>query len=107
MSAGSHYTNGVFQDYCESLFTTETQSSQRIFYTPPSRRPQRLCGAISARLITDIFFHSVKHPLPKWPQIQLLSEGDQVRSRYIEAMINAADKEDYRELMAFMKEFVE
>jgi Fic-DOC domain mobile mystery protein B len=59
-----------------------------------------------ARLITDIFFHSVKHPLPKWPQIQLLSEGDQVRSRYIEAM-KAADKEDYRELMAFMKEFVE
>ena len=59
-----------------------------------------------ARLITDIFFHSVKHPLPKWPQIQLMSEGDQVRSRYIEAM-KAADKENYRELMAFMKEFVE
>ncbi|HKZ01247.1 MAG TPA: mobile mystery protein B [Pyrinomonadaceae bacterium] len=59
-----------------------------------------------ARLITDIFFHSVKHPLPKWPQIQLMSEGDQVRARYIEAM-KAADKEDYRELMAFMKEFVE
>ena len=59
-----------------------------------------------ARMITDIFFHSVKHPLPKWPQIQLMSEGDQVRSRYIEAM-RAADKEDYRELMAFMKEFVE
>ena len=59
-----------------------------------------------ARLITDIFFHSVKHPLPKWPQIQLFSEGDQIRSRYIEAM-KAADKEDYRELMAFMKELVE
>ena len=59
-----------------------------------------------ARLITDIFFHSVKHPLPKWQQIQLMSEGDQVRARYIEAM-KAADKEDYRELMAFMKEFVE
>jgi len=59
-----------------------------------------------ARLIIDIFFHSVKHPLPQWPQIQLMSEGDQVRSRYIEAM-KAADKEDYRELMAFMKEFVE
>jgi len=59
-----------------------------------------------ARMITDIFFHSVKHPLPKWPQIQLMSEGDQVRARYIEAM-RAADKEDYRELMAFMKEFVE
>lgn len=59
-----------------------------------------------ARLITDIFFHSVKHPLPQWPQIQLLAEGDQVRSRYIDAM-KAADKEDYRELMAFMKELAE
>ncbi len=49
---------------------------------------------------------SVKHPLPQWPQVQLLSESDQVRSRYIEAM-KAADKEDYRELMAFMKKFVE
>lgn len=59
-----------------------------------------------ARLITDIFFYSVKHPLPKWPQIQLLSEGDKIRSRYIEAM-KAADKEDYRELIAFVKDFVE
>ena len=59
-----------------------------------------------ARLITDIFFYSVRFPLPQWPQIQLLSEGDQIRSRYIEAM-KAADKEDYRELIAFMKDFVE
>ena len=59
-----------------------------------------------ARLITDIFFYSVTLPLPKWPQIQLLSEGDQIRSRYIEAM-KAADKEDYRELIAFMKDFVQ
>ncbi len=59
-----------------------------------------------ARLITDIYFHSVRLPLPKWPQIQLLSEGDQIRSRYIEAM-KTADQEDYRELIAFMKALVE
>jgi len=59
-----------------------------------------------ARLITDIFFHSVRLPLPKWPQIQLLSEGDQIRSRYIAAM-KTADQKDYRELMAFMKDFAE
>ena len=59
-----------------------------------------------ARLITDIFFYSVRLPLPQWPQIQLLSEGDQIRSRYIEAM-KTADKEDYRDLIAFMKDFVE
>ena len=59
-----------------------------------------------ARLITDIYFYSVKLPLPKWPQIQLLSEGNQIRTRYIEAM-KAADKEDCRELVAFMKDCVE
>ena len=45
-------------------------------------------------------------PLPQWPQIQLLSEGDQIRSRYIEAM-KTADQEDYRQLIAFMKALVE
>ncbi len=59
-----------------------------------------------ARLITDIYFYSVRLSLPKWPQIQLLSEGDQIRSRYIEAM-KTADQEDYRELIAFMKELVD
>ena len=59
-----------------------------------------------ARLITDIYFHSVRLPLPKWPQIQLLSEGDQIRDRYIAAM-KAADQEDYRELMEFMKHLAE
>jgi Fic-DOC domain mobile mystery protein B len=59
-----------------------------------------------ARLITDIYFYSAKQPLPKWPQIQLLSEGDQIRSQYIEAM-KAADKDDYRELIGFMKNCVE
>lgn len=26
-----------------------------------------------ARLITDIFFHSRKHPIPQWPQIHLMT----------------------------------
>jgi Fic-DOC domain mobile mystery protein B len=58
-----------------------------------------------ARLITDIYFYSVRLPLPKWPQIQLLSEGEQIRSRYIEAM-KSADQEDYHGLIAFMEELV-
>jgi Fic family protein len=59
-----------------------------------------------ARLITDIYFHSVRLPLPKWPQIQLLSEADQIRLQYIEAM-KTADQEDYRQLIAFMKALIE
>ena len=56
-----------------------------------------------ARLITDVYLYSIKHPLPKWPQIQLISHGDQVREQYIAAM-KKADQEDYRDLMSFMQE---
>ena len=59
-----------------------------------------------ARLITDIYFYSARLPLLNSPQIQLLSEGDQIRSRYIEAM-KTADQEDYRQLIAFMKALIE
>lgn len=56
-----------------------------------------------ARLVTDIFFRSRRHPLPQWPQIQLMPQGDAVRRRYIEAM-KKADGEDHADLMAFMAE---
>lgn len=56
-----------------------------------------------ARLITDIFFHSHGHPLPKWPEIQLMPEGDRVRKRYISAM-KKGDKEDFSELISFISE---
>jgi len=59
-----------------------------------------------ARLMTDIFLYSIKHRLPKWPQIQLLSHGDKIRDRYIAAM-KAADQEDYSNLVAFIKDCVE
>ncbi len=55
-----------------------------------------------ARLITDIYLNSIKHPLPKWPQIQLVSHGDQIREQYIAAM-KTADQEDYSELISFME----
>lgn len=57
-----------------------------------------------ARLITDIFFHSRKHSLPKWPQIQLESQGDAIRERYIKAM-KTADQGDYTELIHFIEEY--
>jgi Fic-DOC domain mobile mystery protein B len=56
-----------------------------------------------ARLITDIFFHSRRHPLPQWPQLQRLPQGDSIRARYISAM-KKADGEDYGELMEFIDE---
>ena len=59
-----------------------------------------------ARLITDIFFDSRGHKLPKWPQIQLLTHGDEIRDRYIAAM-RKADKEDYSELRAIIKEWMD
>ena len=55
-----------------------------------------------ARLITDIFLHSREHPLPEWPQTQLMSEGDEVRERYISTM-KQADQEDFSALIQFIK----
>ena len=55
-----------------------------------------------ARLITDIFLHSRNHPLPKWPQIQLIENGDAVRKNYIVAM-KQADLGNYDELITFIE----
>ncbi len=55
-----------------------------------------------ARLITDMFFVSQKHPLPKWPQIQLESQGDKIRMQYITAM-KLADFEDYSALKQLLE----
>ena len=55
-----------------------------------------------ARLITDIFFHSREYPIPQWPQIQLISQGHQVREQYIAAM-KKADQGDYSDLMRFIE----
>jgi fido (protein-threonine AMPylation protein) len=56
-----------------------------------------------ARFMTDIFFDSRGLKLPTWPQIQLLTAGDEIRNRYIAAM-KAADQEDYSQLMRFIDE---
>lgn len=55
-----------------------------------------------ARLMTDVFFHSRGLALPKWPQLQLMPQGDVVRRHYISAM-KKADDEDYSELMTFIE----
>lgn len=54
-----------------------------------------------ARLITDMFLHSRHHPLPEWPQTHLMSEGHQVRERYIAAM-KTADHGDFSALIEFI-----
>ncbi len=56
-----------------------------------------------ARLITDIFFYSHHHPLPKWPQTQLMSEGHQIRAQYIAAMRDA-DQGDFFSLAKFFED---
>jgi len=55
-----------------------------------------------ARLMTDIFFHSHKMKLPRWPQIQRLPQGDKIRETYIAAM-KKADQEDYSGLIQFFE----
>lgn len=58
-----------------------------------------------ARLLTDIFLRSCDHPLPKWPQIQLMEEGASVRKNYIAAM-KQADKGNFDQLIRFMREWL-
>lgn len=55
-----------------------------------------------ARLMTDIFLRSRDHPLPKWPQIQRIEQGDAVRRRYVAAM-QQADVGSFDQLVAFME----
>ena len=56
-----------------------------------------------ARLITDIFLRSRDHPLPKWPQIQRIEQGNSIRKQYIDAM-KQADMENFDPLITFFKE---
>ncbi|OVE76498.1 hypothetical protein BVX98_05830 [bacterium F11] len=58
-----------------------------------------------ARLITDIYLKSKNHRLPKWPQIQLMEQGNRIRNQYIEAM-KKADQENYAPLIQFIDNFV-
>ena len=55
-----------------------------------------------ARLMTDIFFYSRQHRIPQWPQIQLISQGSQIRDQYIKAMKNA-DAGDLTDLIEFIE----
>ena len=56
-----------------------------------------------ARLITDIFWHSRKHLIPQWPQIQLMAQGNKIREQYIGAM-KKADDGDITDLIHFIEE---
>lgn len=56
-----------------------------------------------ARLITDIFLNSSKHPIPQWPQIQLMAQGNEIREQYITAM-KKADDGDVTDLIHFIEE---
>ena len=56
-----------------------------------------------ARLMTDIFLYSRHYPIPQWPQIQLMSQGNQVREHYIRAMKHADDG-DLTDLIQFIED---
>jgi len=56
-----------------------------------------------ARLITDIFLYSRQFPVPQWPQIHLMTQGDLVRNNYITAM-KRADEGDFADLTRFIED---
>lgn len=56
-----------------------------------------------ARLLTDIFLYSRQHAMPQWPQIQRMSQGNEIRNQYIRAM-KVADEGDITELIQFIED---
>jgi Fic-DOC domain mobile mystery protein B len=58
-----------------------------------------------ARLMTDIFLHSRDHPLPTWPQIHRLTQGDVIRGQYVTAL-KTADGGDYSSLRILFQEWL-
>ena len=60
-------------------------------------------NGLHARLLTDIFLCSRQHIIPQWPQIQLMSQGNQIREQYIRAM-KKADSGDLTELIQFIED---
>ena len=56
-----------------------------------------------ARLITDIFLYSRQCPIPQWPQIHRMPQGNEIRNQYIRAM-KTADEGDLTELIQFLEE---
>jgi Fic-DOC domain mobile mystery protein B len=60
-----------------------------------------------ARLMTDIFFDSRELKLPVWPQIQLMTTGNETRKQYINAMRTADKEDDYSKLMKFIEDCIQ
>ncbi|MEX2494372.1 MAG: mobile mystery protein B [Nitrospirales bacterium] len=56
-----------------------------------------------ARLMTDIFLYSRHYPIPQWPQIQLMAQGNEIRDQYIRAM-KQADAGNLTDLIQFIDE---
>jgi Fic-DOC domain mobile mystery protein B len=57
-----------------------------------------------ARLITDVYLRSHKHPLPEWPHSELMKEGEP-RGDYL-AAIRQADLGHFEPLIEFTKRFI-
>lgn len=95
---------------CDDFFYWDSLSSTMPVLEVAARLQNRLTkihpfrngNGRHARLITDIFFYSRQHPLPEWPQTHLMSQGDEIRERYIVAM-KTADQEDFSLLAEFLE----
>ncbi len=78
------------------------EAAARLQHRLTKIHPFRNGNGRHARLITDIFLYSREHPLPEWPQIQLMTHGNDVREHYIAAM-KKADEGDPAELIRFIE----
>ena len=95
---------GDFLSWNDSQSTMSVlEIAARVQHRLTKIHPFRNGNGRHARLITDIFLHSRKHPIPQWPQIQLMSQGNEIREKYIMAM-KKADAGDITDLIHFIEE---
>ena len=82
-----------------SVLEIAARLQHRLTYIQPFMRGN---GRL-ARLLTDILFYSRQHRLPEWPQIQLMTRGNDVRVYYMTAM-KQANEGDFTTLMTFIED---
>ncbi len=97
---------GDFSVWNETKFTmpvveTAARLQHRLTYIHPFTNG----NGRHARLISDIFLYSRHHSIPQWPQVQLMTEGNQIRMKYIQAL-KQADDGDFTALIQFIDTFL-
>lgn len=111
MGVASHQIRELIQVLCGDFAYWDSNESSMTILEIAARLQHRVTwihpfkngNGRHARLITDIFLYSREFPIPQWPQIHRMTQGDLVRSTYITAM-KSADEGNFADLTRFIED---